>query len=300
MTPWLLLSGAMTVFVSLLGCQSSPTTNWTAETIGFTRAPQLGGTDQLWIMSADGSGQSQLSVDGDGNRSLTWSPDGNSIAFESVRDDNPEIYTASMFSTGHGTFSAHDIQRRTANPADDSSPAWSHDCALLAFSSNRANPNFYNIYQLDLNTNNVTPITTGHYEDRSPAWSPDGSKIAFTRKSSDNSREIYMHVMNSGQNVSLIEIPRGRLLVGLFLRGIPRTAVAPRCLKWTLSMPMVTEMEITSSQGQRRMPISMTRNLNTPARERPSSSFEVRRSAGKGQVMFGDSSFRTGPSWNRS
>jgi Tol biopolymer transport system component len=74
---------------------------------------------------------------------------------------------------------------------------------LLAFSSNRATPNFYNIYQLDLNTNNVTPITTGHDVDRSPAWSPDGSKIAFTRKSSDGSREIYMHVMNSGQDVRL-------------------------------------------------------------------------------------------------
>lgn len=203
MTRWLAHGGIVAVIVFLHGCLSSPTVNWAREKIGFTRAPQPGGTETLWIMNGDGSGQSQLSLGADGNSSLTWSPDGNYIAFGSVRDGNHEIYTARIISNADKTYSAQEIRRRTTIPADDIFPAWSHDCALLAFSSNRANQTHYNIYQLDLSNNNVTPITSGNYQDFSPSWSPDGSKIAFTRKVGDAPGEIYVHVMSSGQEIRL-------------------------------------------------------------------------------------------------
>jgi len=203
MKRWMAPAVTVAVMMSLWGCQSSPTPNWAAEKIGFTRAPQVGGTDQLWIMNGDGSGPSQLNVGADGNSSMTWSPDGATIAFESVRDGNLEIYTARITSNGDGTYATKDIQRRTTAPGDDSSPAWSHNCAWLAFSSNRNSQQYYNIYLLDVTTNTVTPVTSGNYEDLSPSWSPDGSKIAFTRKVGEMSREIYMHVMNSGQDVRL-------------------------------------------------------------------------------------------------
>ena len=203
MMRWLAQGLILTVVFSLMGCPSTPTAKWANERIGFTRAPQLGGTDQLWIMNGDGSGQSQLDLGADRNSSLTWSPDGNYIAFESTRDGNLEIYTARIVDNGDETYSAQEIQRMTTHSADDSFPAWSYDCALLAFSSNRANQNYHNIYQLDVNNNNVTPITSGNHEDLSPSWSPDGSKIAFTRKVGDTSREIYIHVMRSGHDIRL-------------------------------------------------------------------------------------------------
>jgi len=49
----------------------------------------------------------------------------------------------------------------------------------------------------------VTPITSGNYEDLSPSWSPDGAKVAFTRSVGKASREIYVHAINSGQEIRL-------------------------------------------------------------------------------------------------
>jgi len=193
----------LAAMIVLLGCQSTPTPDWASQRIGFTRAPQPGGKETLWIMNGDGSGQSPLQLGAEGNNSLTWSPDGYDVAFESIRDGNLEIYTARIIDNGDHTYSTEDIQRRTTSPAEDSSPSWSHDCAWLAFSSNRANQNYYNLYQLDVSTNIVTPITSGSYEDLSPSWSPDGSKVAFTRSLDDGSREIYIHVMRSGQDIRL-------------------------------------------------------------------------------------------------
>jgi TolB protein len=200
---WLAQGAAFAATVFLLGCQSTPTTNWAAEKIGFARSSQVGGTDQLWLVNGDGSGLSQLDLGAEGNSYLTWSPDGNAIAFESVRDGNREIYTARIGSTGDSLDSVRELQRRTSNPADDGFPAWSPDCARLAFSSDRANPGYHNVYQLDLNTNTVTPITSGTYDDVSPSWSPDGTKVAFTRKVGDAPGEIYVHTMSSGQDMRL-------------------------------------------------------------------------------------------------
>jgi hypothetical protein len=194
---------SMALMMTLVGCQSSPMPNWATERIGFTRSAQPGGGDTLWIMNGDGSGQSPLDVGADGNGALTWSPDGNDIAFDSTRDGNSEIYTARLVGNGDDTYSAQDIHRRTNSPSDDSFPAWSQDCAWLAFSSNRANRNFHNIYQLDVTTDSVTPVTSGTYEDTSPAWSPDGNKIAFVRRAADASGEIYVHVLSSGQDIRL-------------------------------------------------------------------------------------------------
>jgi TolB protein len=203
MMRWVAHGVILAALMSIVGCVSSPTVNWASEKIGFTRAPQLGGTETLWIMNGDGTGQSQLNLGTDGHRALTWSPDGNSIAFESVPDDHIELYTARVNSDDDDTYSAQDIRRRTTNSGYHSFPAWSPDCAWLAFSSNTVNQNSFNIYQLHLNDDTVTPITSGHYQDFTPSWSPDGSKIAFTRDVSNASREIYVHVMNSGQDIRL-------------------------------------------------------------------------------------------------
>ena len=203
MTRWLAHGVTLTVLMMCTGCQSSPTMQWANEHIGFTRTSPPGGVETLWIMNGDGTSQSQLELGADGNRGLTWSPDGHDVAFESVRDGNSEIYTARVIDNGNGTYAVQDVQRRTTSSADDAFPAWSPDCAWLAFSSNRVHQTYHNIYQLDLTTNNVTAVTSGQVDDLTPAWSPDGTKMAFSRQVGDASREIYVRILSSGQEIRL-------------------------------------------------------------------------------------------------
>ncbi|MDT7806350.1 MAG: TolB protein [Acidobacteriota bacterium] len=149
--------------------------------------------NSLWMMNADGGGQTLLlDSERDGFASLMcadWSPDGKTIAFSGIpkgSQNGNDIYVIGVDGSG--------LKRLTTDPADDSTPRWSPDGTRIAFSSIRdrvPGEVNYEIYVMGADGSNQTRLTDNPEQDSDAEWSPDGKAIAFTSSREGRFGEIY-------------------------------------------------------------------------------------------------------------
>jgi len=154
-----LIAGAVTVYAAFPGANGK---------IAFHS--DRDGNNEVYVMNADGSGQTNLTNNPAADIEPAWSPDGSKIVFSSARDGDFEIYVMNADGTGQIP--------RTDNAGSDNSPAWSPDGTQIAFASTRDGD--YDIYVMNADGTGQTPLTDNAAFDYGPVWSPDGTKIAFS------------------------------------------------------------------------------------------------------------------------
>jgi len=161
-----------------------------AQKIAFTSARD-GIKYQIYVMNADGSGQTRLTNDSFSDTSPEWSPDGTRIAFDSSLGSSADIYVMNADGSGQ--------TRLTNNPPGnlDYDPAWSPDGARIAFLGTRDQNN--DIYVMNADGSGQTRLTNNPLWDTDPAWSPDGARIAFSSARDGNSEIYVMNADGSGQ-----------------------------------------------------------------------------------------------------
>ncbi len=149
----------------------------------------------IYLMNADGSGQTRLTDNETYNTSPSWSPDGRRIVFQSVRGGNADIYVMNA--------DGSDQTRLTEHDATERHPSWSPDGSQIAFASSRGGD--FEIYVMNADGSGEIRLTANDEYDDSPSWSPDGRQIAY--KSTSNGTGIY--VMNADGSCQT-RLTRGR------------------------------------------------------------------------------------------
>jgi serine/threonine protein kinase len=164
------------------------------ERIAF--ASERDGNYEIYVMNADGSGQTNLTDNPTTDWLPSWSPDGLRIAFVSNRDGDDEIYA--MNADGSGPMNL------TNSSAWDDKPSWSPDGLRIAFVSDRDGN--AEIYVMNADGSGQTNLTNNPAWDRGPSWSPDGLRIAFV-SGRDGNGEIYMMNADGGGQTRLTDNP---------------------------------------------------------------------------------------------
>lgn len=135
---------------------------------------------EVWIMNADGSQQTQIKPIRGGGPYFT--PDGR-IVFHSESANNKTQISIADVDGGN-------ISQLTYNEAEEQHPEVSPDGKQIAFMSDRSGSK--EIYVMNIDGSNQKQLTFSEPAKWYPSWSPDGSKIIFSSTSLDGERNIYM------------------------------------------------------------------------------------------------------------
>lgn len=147
----------------------------------------IAGKYQLFVMSADGRDQKQITTDPWNHDTPSWSPDGKKIAYVSDQNGHEVVYLIDVDGT-------HPEALSPAN-ADSIHPNWSADSKRVIFCSDDdmhpPKKNASEIYVVDVETKKIQTVISGG-TNTYPSWSPDGQKILFRRMIGDMNSEVFV------------------------------------------------------------------------------------------------------------
>ncbi len=185
------------------------------------------GNNEVYIMNADGSLQTNLTNNPASDLCPAISSDGDKIVFLSNRDSNQDIYLIDIDGTN--------IQRLTTSTVPIEHPSWSYDCSKIYFIKDYGNRT--EIWRMNYDGSNQQQLTNNNARDERPFLSPDGTTILFMSNRNGNYEIYTMNIDGSNQtritNTSVHEIfpvwsPNGNKIAysqNYFINGVPQAEI---------------------------------------------------------------------------
>ncbi|MFP3881623.1 MAG: TolB family protein [Actinomycetota bacterium] len=156
------------------------------------------GSTHIYLAGPDASSPEQITDENATNSGPEWSPDGTQIVYSSHSGDSWDIWIMNA--------DGSDRRPLIEDEADSSSPAWSPDGTRIVFHSDQ-DGEADNLYSYDLDTEEITQLTSGPASDRYATWSPDGEWIAFDSDRDGDEPDIYILSMTDGTVSRLTDDP---------------------------------------------------------------------------------------------
>ena len=140
------------------------------------RAIDACGQYDVFVMNADGSGQTRLTstVDVDESPS-SWSPDGSKILVTRGASTEAAVYVMNADGTGE------------VRLTDGGAAVWSPDGREIIFARRHADTNEVDLYSMNPDGSTVTNLTnSATTEENAPNWSSNATRLAFERAEKPN------------------------------------------------------------------------------------------------------------------
>jgi len=151
------------------------------------------GNNELYVMSADGSGIRRLTRSPENESHPAWTPDSRRIVFASNNEKHHALQAIGPDGTGAGIL--------WEAPSEVDSPTVSPDGRQIAFAM--MDHNALAIFALGIDGSDLKRISPagGMADDTSPAWSPDGRSIAFVSNRGEiGAKEVWL-IGSDGRNL---------------------------------------------------------------------------------------------------
>lgn len=140
-----------------------------------------GGTEEIYVMNADGTGQTRLTTDDGRDLSPAWSPDGSKIIFMSDRTGNWQIWTIDP--------AGNNPTQVVTTASNETNPKFSPDGTKIVFISSRSGKG--QVWTMNADGTSPFRVTQDSYSNDYPSWSPDGTRIAFTSERLGSGPDTY-------------------------------------------------------------------------------------------------------------
>jgi TolB protein len=139
------------------------------------------GKKELYTMNFDGTDARQITKLHSLTMSPAWSTDGNKMGFSVYNHHSDGTKNLDLFEYNFKTAALRMISNKKGiNSGATYQPGSNKIAATLSYSGNP------NLYLIDTETKNITPLTKSLGFDVDPNFSPDGSKLAFVSSRSGN------------------------------------------------------------------------------------------------------------------
>jgi TolB protein len=150
--------------------------------LAFCSTMSEDGNAEIYVLDLETMKVKRLTYNSAIDTAPSWSPTGREIAFTSDRTGQgaPQVYI--MDAEGSN------VRKASFGGNYFDSPAWSPTGDRIAYVSRVEN--IFDLYVLNLRTNQTTKLTESNARNETPSWSPDGRHIVFTSNMS-GSVQIY-------------------------------------------------------------------------------------------------------------